>query len=396
MLPFSYVAPSAAEAKIKAAKVIANGGRPMLWSMPCAPPVNPRGMPGVRDVYDLVSRNADVLDDARFDRFLGIVYSTRSVKAYCRGSSDRLKQYKRTFAGAHELAIRNHMPCEFVLDEQIAQEQLEGYAAIVLPNTICLSKQQCEGLGKYVFGGGGLIATYETSLYDPLGRRHEDFMLHDLFGAGYRGELGEQFAEYSAGYCRFVADHAIAGGGLRDQVFPLAGKYLAVESEHAVAKLLARCRYYCDYPQPQTEHPAIVAREYGKGRVVYISGEFFSTYHDKGLLEYSELFRQCMQWFARGRLAIDTDLPDTVELTMATARDGRGVIHLVNCTFDKTRPIDEIIPVTDRYLRIRTAKAPTQVVDITTGAVVPTTCAGDHLRIELPALTGYNVLIVES
>ena len=46
-----------------------------------------------------------------------------------------------------------------------------------------------------------------------------------------------------------------------DEVKKVGGKALAVESSGAVAVLRRRCRYYCDYPQPETAHPAIVAAE---------------------------------------------------------------------------------------------------------------------------------------
>ena len=394
MLPFSYMAPSPEEAKIKAAKVTANGGRPMVWNMPCTPLVNQKGMSGIREVFRLVAANEDIFNDVDFEKFAGIVFSSKSVRAYCRGSQEKLKEYKKTFAGACQLMIRNHVPYDFILDGQITYENLKKYKAIVLPSVIHLNRFQCGQIKRYVAGGGAIFATYETSLYGEDGRRLGDFALKDVLGAKYTKNLGEQFEGYSAGYCRFVVEHQV-NKGLRENLFPMGGKYLAVEARGAIARLLKRCRYYCDFPQEETEYPAVVAREYGKGKVIYVPGEFFKLYHEKGFLEYSQFLKQSIEWFVKGRMPIITDLPDTVELTITRNRKGFKIIHLVNCSFDKTRAVENIIPVRGKYLKIGTRRNYEQALDISAKTRLKMKREGGYFRINLPELTGYNVVVLK-
>ena len=57
---------------------------------------------------------------------------------------------------------------------------------LILPNIAALSDEQCRQLRAFVERGGGLVATYETSLYDERGGRRADFGLADLFGVSFR------------------------------------------------------------------------------------------------------------------------------------------------------------------------------------------------------------------
>lgn len=395
LMPYSYIPSSADETLVKAAKVIANGARPMVWSMACAPLVSQQGMSGIKQIFKLVSENKECFNNIKFDKCIGIVCSSTSIIAYCRGDIDRLKDYKKSFAGAQFLAIRNHVPYDFLLDNQITANNLKSYSAIVLPNSVYLSRYQCERIQKYVKNGGCVLATYETSLYKRDGEKRNNFALCNLFGANYIKNIGDQLSNYSAGYCQFIKNHPINKNWTSNDVFPVGGKYVAVKSNDIVALLLNRCRYFCDFLQKQTPYPAIVANQYGKGRVVYIAGEFFKLYQQKGFLEYSLLFKQCLEWFTKNRMPIITNLPDTVTLSMTKNQKGHRVIHLINCSFDPTRPIKQIIPVMSKKLKIKTKDKPDTAVDITTGKSVFFKNEGGYLILSLPKLTGYNVIVVK-
>ena len=52
--------------------------------------------------------------------------------------------------------------------------------------------RQCRQIREFVARGGGIVATYETSLYDEWGERRPDFGLADLFGASFDGSLDER------------------------------------------------------------------------------------------------------------------------------------------------------------------------------------------------------------
>lgn len=394
MLPHSYTPPSPVEAKIKAAKVLANGGRPMVWNMPCAPLVSRKGMSGLREVFTLAANQKELFCETEFEKFAGLVFSSRSLMAICRGDRGKIAAAKKEFCGAHELLIRLHQPYDFLLDEHLTLPLLGKYKVIILPDVVSLTATQVKSLESYVQKGGAVFATGATSLCDENGARRADFGLKRLFAAAYCRELGLQTEGFSAGYARFIAPHEINKNGLEKEFLPLAGKYLGVKSGQAIAKLLGRCRYYCDYPQPMSDYAAVIVNTFGKGKVVYIPGEFFAAYHEKGFLEYAQLLRQSLEFFTDNKLPVETDIPDTVELTVTKNKKGAIILHFINCTFDKTRPIMEIVPVAGRYLVLRTDKTFSGVSDVSTGRKIKWQKEKGLIRMELPPLTGYNVIVV--
>ena len=394
LMPYSYVASPAAETLIKTAKVLANCARPMVWSMPFAPTINQDGTKGIKQVFELVSENKEYFNDAESEKCVGIIYSSASVKAYAQKHQGQMKKYKETFRGAYSLAMRNHLPYDFILDSQITAKNLSQYKVVVLPNVIYLNQDQCGQIREYVNNGGGIFATHETTLYDH-DRIKTNFALSDVFGASYIRKIEDPALLYASRYCRFAETQAIIKDFAAGDVFPVSMECLAIESDYYIAEFLEFCRYYCDHLQKQTSMPAIVAHEYGKGRVVYIASEFFRLYYEKGFDAYDRFFKKCMEWFTNGSTPIITNLPDTVVININNTTSGHKVVHLVNCSFDKTRPVRQIIAVMEKNLAILTDRKSANVTDISTGEKVKSKIEHGYLRIELPRLTGYNVLVIK-
>jgi len=74
-----------------------------------------------------------------------------------------------------------------VHDRLLDAGRLDRFKTLILPNIAALSDEQCRQLNAFVNRGGGLVATYETSLCDEWGAPRNDFGLADLFGVSFRG-----------------------------------------------------------------------------------------------------------------------------------------------------------------------------------------------------------------
>ena len=66
---------------------------------------------------------------------------------------------------------------------------------LILPNMAAMSDAQCAAVRKFAAGGGAVIATGVTSLYNEFGDARSDYGLADLFGAHFTGTAGAEKAE---------------------------------------------------------------------------------------------------------------------------------------------------------------------------------------------------------
>ena len=95
--------------------------------------------------------------------------------------------YWKQFVGVAEMLEQKHVVYDMIFDKQIDREWRDGYQVLILPNSACLSRHQCSAISDWVSAGGTLIANYETSLYDEMGVKRENFGLADVFGLDWIG-----------------------------------------------------------------------------------------------------------------------------------------------------------------------------------------------------------------
>jgi len=402
-MPWSHLASPPAETRIKAAKVFANGSCPMMWSFPAAPLGDQRGLAGVARVYKLAAEHADLFDNTSPVADTAVLFSTSTSRWYARAdktatnSAAAAVDYSREFSGTLEAFLLSHVPAKVVLED----DDLSDVRALFLPNTACLSDQLCKKVRRFVRAGGGLVATYETSLYDENARRRTDFALADVFGASFE-KHGPQcsFTETGGGggwiaaYVQLTETSDLVGDlpvGFR---FPVGGKTLHVRPKGGatvIARLTEPTRYYCDFPGKLTRHPGVVVRKCGKGTCVYLPWQVGRACEDHGLADVQRLVSAAARFVRRKPPLLETDLPDTVTVTLRRAKSGDVLIHLVNLSTDPAREVRAVAPaagaaITLRLPRVAKARA------LVAAKTLKTRRAGRALRISLPAIGPHEVV----
>ena len=110
---------------------------------------------------------------------VGLVWSASSADRYGRAQAAVLSD--APYRGMVAALVRNHLPYQ-TIDAQDLTGDLSAFSLLILPNVAAMSDAEAAAVRAFVRAGGALIATNETSLYDPSGAPRANFALADVFG----------------------------------------------------------------------------------------------------------------------------------------------------------------------------------------------------------------------
>ena len=405
-MPWSHLAAPPVEAEIKAAKVFANGARPMMWSLPAAPLPDLRGLAGVKKVFRLAAKHPELFDNTTLVADTSVLFSTSTSRWYPRSGKPVAvaanflppMDYRSEFAGQIEALLRAHVPTRVVLEDT----DLHDTRVLLLPNAACMSRKHCERVRRFVRAGGGLVTTYETSLYDENGKKRKDFGLADVFGASFAADGGQvSFRNPSlsggwiAGYMQLAGESALFEDLPRGFRFPVGGRTLHVRprrNAEVPAQLLRPTRYYCDFPGEATQWPGAVIHKFGRGLCVYLPWQAGRVCEDHGLRDVDRLIAAAARFVRRKPLLLETNLPGMVTVTCRRALSGDVLIHLVNLSCDSKRDVISVSPARGASITLRLPDSIGGGRALVAAKPVKTGPAGDALKIVLPELGPYEVI----
>ena len=164
---------SEAEIRIWVVDGVANGLRP--WFTKFSGTLHDRRWLSV--VEDLYRRHHRVEGYLRNEAALGPSgpWSTRSKPPGSTAAQTQRRKSKTMLLGWYQALIEARVPFEMVHDRLLDAEHVDQFKTLILPNIAALSDEQCRQLRAFVDRGGSLVATYETSLYDEMGREKGGF-----------------------------------------------------------------------------------------------------------------------------------------------------------------------------------------------------------------------------
>jgi hypothetical protein len=257
-----------------------------------------------------------------------------------------------------------------------------------------------------VDGGGLLIASLDSTLYDERGQRRADFGLADVFGASFRG-AADAYRNFN--YLEVVdPSHPVA----QDlSVRLIAAPDYGLRVEPSTADVVARFRApLAGRYEPMTPlaWPAVLWNQCARGHCLYLVGTFGEFYLDYAVLEYQQLVCRALERFAPPPVRV-WGAPPSLEVVVRAKRDGSAVlVHLVNYTGGMTRPIQQALPLRGMRLSIDPAALPWRVQRaeglpwpaqraqaLVSGASLSLVRTDRGLELELPEIAGeYEVVVV--
>ena len=282
-----------------------------------------------------------------------------------------------------------------IITEADLRERLGEYRAVIIPNASCLSAESKALLRQFAAGGGGLIGSYESGMYDTTGRRSEADDFADAFGLSYSGE---QMPFELDVYMRMTPDHDLPTAIPAGKRLPTMGMQVAVAPAGArpVAQVGGASEVHYGPLGDDTGPPAVLTHQAGAGRSVYFATPIGARYLEFGIRDFRRLIADAIQWTAQSEAPVRVSgAGDTLALT-AFRQGQRTLIHLVNSVRDETRlPINETIPSFDVAVEMD-VKAPVSSVNAFGDETdLSWEMAGDALRITVAAVRYHVLLVIE-
>jgi hypothetical protein len=392
------------EIRLWVADLLANGMRP--WYSKFAGALHdPRWLKPVEEMYSWCHRAERYLRNEQPLARVGLVYSQQTARFY---GGDKLRERVEDPAlGFYQALIEARVPFEMVHDRLLDPEHLAAFRTLILPNIAALSETQCAQLRDFVRRGGGLVATYETSLFDEAGAVRGDFGLADLFGASF---VGRRESPVRNSYLSL--EHGAAPGhpllkGLEDAPRIIHGVFqLDVKATRPFPKPpVTRIPSYPDLPmekvyvrEANTGIPEVFLREVGTGRVAYFPWDIDRTFWEVLSTDHLKLMRNALQWATNEDPPVTVAGPGVLDVTVWRQKHSMTV-HLVNLTNPMLMkgPVRELLPVGEQRVRLRlpSDQRPRGVRLLVADKAPVVLDSGGWLEVTVPSILAHEVIAFE-
>jgi len=349
-----------------------------------------------RTLYYYISRHPEICRDVGSGREENFVVDGGSGSRRPGDIHDRRRAslgiLEHEYPGCLDAFNFGHIPVRVLWDEHLCDSKCAGVRVMVLPNSACLSDAQVSAVMKFVTQGGGLVATFESGMYDewgePVARRE---WLRFLGIGRVEGAFAPSRVEDY-----LTATRALPG-------IP-AGTLLPRPANALMVRATADATPVAFYHEPiglayqrlsdLSRYPAVLVSRRGRGRVVYCASPLFETF-DRFHMDAHVILSRALVTLAAGRagLQASTDAPGSLAVEVRS-QPGRLLVHLVNVTADMKRPMGAIVPLRDVEVSVR-ANAVSKVRALKSRRRLKFTAEKGFVRFRVPIVGPYEIVSLE-
>jgi hypothetical protein len=398
---------SNAEIRIWVLDAIANGMRP--WCSKFSGTLHDeRWLKGVGEIYQWTEKNRSYLTYQQPLARVGMVYSQQTAWYY--GDEHAEAKVENYALGWYQALIESRIPFEMVNDQLLDPPHLANLKTLILPNVAALSDAQCKQLRAFVRSGGSLIATYETSLYDELGKRRKSFGLADLFGVEWTGKTeGPMLNSYLRLEHEALPHHALFTG-LEDAPRIINGvSRLDVSPRETFAEVpITLIPSYPDLPMekvyPRTDRTDIsgVYLRQPAGRVAYFPFDIDRTFWEVLCADHLKLLRNTVLWANNEVPVVQVEGPGLLDVAI-WRNHGSITIHLVNLTNPMAMkgPYRDFFPIgphtvkLDLPIDLQAKQARLLVADMSIDLSCTRSGSGSQLAVRVPSILDHEVVAID-
>jgi hypothetical protein len=318
---------------------------------------------------------------------VGVVWSEENTKFYGRDEASLLVDLPTR--GITQALGRARIPYISVNANHIDRDAGQ-LSLLVLPNVGVLTDAQAASVRRFVEGGGGLIATGETSLYDKAGARRADYALGDLFGAhpgtprdsGSTSTLRSWANQTHHTYLRLTPElrrnadspknglepvvrgerHPVLDGFAETDILPFGGVLEPCRVDAGAQVLMTFVPPFPTHPpemawmrEPKTDIPGLVLNTTAKGgRVAFLPADLDRQFARSNFPDHGNLLASLARWASKNDIPLAVQGAGLVDCNMYR-QPGRLILHMTNLTSAGTwrKPMDELTPIGPLSLRVK-------------------------------------------
>jgi hypothetical protein len=371
-----------------------------------AKPYDKRWFPVVEEIYQWHHANETYFRNEKSLARVGLVYSQQTAAFY--GGTNATATVEDPIQGFYQALVEARIPFEMVHDHLLDREHTGQFRTLILPNIAALSTQQCEQIRAFVERGGGIVATYETSLYDEWGVRQKDFGLASLFGASF---AGSKEGPLQNSYLSLEKDPAtgqyhpvLAGFEDANRIINGIHRVHVTAAGDSLPPPLKVVSTYPDlpmeecFPRKPAQDEGVFLRQAGPGRVVYFPWDIDRTFWEVLSTDHLKLIRNSILWAANEPAPLTVEGLGVLDLSIWEQKSSMTV-HLVNLTNPMMMkgPVREAIPLPNQKVRIRvpSGRRIQKARLLVAGTEVHYRTEGDAILIEVPSIRVHEVVALD-
>ncbi len=245
-----------------------------------------------RDVYDFMKRTEGILKDSVPVPYMTIVPTWESLQRW--REKEKIWNWPLMSQAMGLVMLDQRISFDVNPSTEMSDEWLRSQKVIALCGASGVSDTDAKRLMAWVEQGGGLLATYDTGLYDERGHQRQDGgALSEILGVKIKGSPLESQPE---SFYRVKEGHAALGEYGVGAIVEGDGQLFPVEVLRG-ATVLVEC---FNLGTEEVRGPAIVTNNYGKGRTIYINGSIEANYVYDRVNSNGQLLGSVVKYLAEG------------------------------------------------------------------------------------------------
>jgi hypothetical protein len=341
-----------AEYKLMMYEAIVSGSH--IYSGMSSPQNNIEGLiENIYSVYRFIKENEKTLYPTESLAKTAVVWSNVNADYYKGGSIRKtdftqeavftnIGDLHKEFEGFYETCFRNNVPVDVIDEVSLTDGLINRYDTIILPNIACMSDEEIKAVNQFVYNGGTLIASFETSMYNEYGEMRDRFGLEDCFGVTLTTK--ESFGPLRFDYVMPVYD-APYTDQLKTYRYIPAPQYVKKTVNTSGERILDLAEFLkgsYDGQPPRSANGFCYINKYGKGKSIYFAGTIGQLLIELHFPEYIALTGKIIKDCSKDKVRVVKG-PASMSINIRRNGQGKTLIYLLNYTGHMMRPITEMV-----------------------------------------------------